>query len=80
MLPDLRHAKRAVHDRWNDIVLGGIRATDGMASFADVLSQPDSNDIHSYVIERALHEPGIVERLVEWFAENACIPPHWLTD
>ena len=80
MLPDLRHASRVVHDRWNDIVLGGIRAQGGMSSFADVLSQQESNEIHAYVIERALHDPSIFESGVAWFAENACLPSHWLTD
>jgi quinohemoprotein ethanol dehydrogenase len=80
MLPDLRYASREVHERWGDIVLGGTRAAQGMASFADVLSPKESDAIHAYVIERALHEPTAVESLVKWFGAYACMPVSWLVD
>ena len=69
-----------MHDRWNDIVLGGVRSADGMASFADMLSVNQSRQIHTYVIERALHEPTALESLASWGAEHFCIPVEWLTD
>jgi mono/diheme cytochrome c family protein len=80
MIPDLRYASREVHQSWGDIVLGGTRAAKGMASFADVLSQKESDAIHAYVIERALHEPTALESLVKWFGAYACMPVSWLVD
>jgi mono/diheme cytochrome c family protein len=81
LYPDLRHASRDSHARWNDIVLGGTRVAGGMASFADVISAEEAQTIHAYVIERARHEPGALERLAAWFAESPlCVPPSWLTD
>jgi quinohemoprotein ethanol dehydrogenase len=53
VVPDLRYASRETHASFNDIVLGGTRAHNGMASFADLLKADDVNAIHSYVIERA---------------------------
>lgn len=79
--PDLRYASREVHARWDDIVLGGIRAGDGMASFADVIDAPTSRAIQAYVIDRAHHDPGALERLVGWFAESPlCLPTSWMVD
>ncbi len=78
--PDLRYAAREVHDGWNDIVLGGKRASRGMASFADLLSEEDSAAIHAYVISRALHEPGLLERLLRFAGEHICLPVRWLVD
>jgi mono/diheme cytochrome c family protein len=79
--PDLRLASREVHARWDDVVLGGTRAADGMASFADVLSPADSQAIHAWVAERALAEPGLAQQALSWLAETPlCIPSTWLTD
>jgi PQQ-dependent dehydrogenase (methanol/ethanol family) len=80
MIPDLRFASRETHRRWGDIVLGGTRAAQGMASFADVLSQEESDAIHAYVVSRALHEPTATESLAAWFGEYACLPVTWLVD
>ena len=80
MIPDLRFASRDTHERWNDIVLGGTRAAQGMASFADVLSREESDAIHAYVIERALHEPTALESVAKWFGAYACVPVTWLVD
>ena len=41
------------HAEFNDIVLGGIRKDLGMASFKDLLSQPDVDAVHAYLIARA---------------------------
>jgi PQQ-dependent dehydrogenase (methanol/ethanol family) len=80
MIPDLRYASREVHESWNDIVLGGTRAAQGMASFADQLSADDARVIHAYVISRATHEPELVERIASWLGENACMPVMWVVD
>jgi mono/diheme cytochrome c family protein len=55
-LKDLRVMSRATHAQFNDIVLQGIRAAKGMASFADLLSAADVEAIHGYVIARALED------------------------
>lgn len=80
LYPDLRLATREVHDQWTSIVLGGIRQAKGMASFADALSLADAEAVHAYVIQRALAEPTLAERLVGWASEHACVPASWLTD
>ncbi len=53
VVPDLRYASRETHASFNDIVLGGTRAHNGMASFADLLNADDVSAIHAYVIQRA---------------------------
>ena len=80
LFPDLRYASRKTHAQWNEIVLGGIRAPRGMASFADVLDAKQARAIQAYVIERALHEPGVLEKAATWFAQHACLPSSWLAD
>jgi quinohemoprotein ethanol dehydrogenase len=50
---DLRHMMPATHTAFLDIVLGGTRAQNGMASFADVLSRDEAEAIHHYLIARA---------------------------
>jgi len=52
-IPDLRQMTEQTHAQFNDIVLGGIRLANGMASFADVLSEEDAEAIHAYIISRA---------------------------
>ncbi|MGH0030148.1 MAG: PQQ-dependent dehydrogenase, methanol/ethanol family [Myxococcota bacterium] len=81
LYPDLRHAKRAVHEAWDDVVLGGTRGKDGMASFADVLTKQDARAIHAYVSERALAEPALHQQALAWLVDSGlCIPASWLTD
>jgi PQQ-dependent dehydrogenase (methanol/ethanol family) len=81
LLPDLRFSSQETHARWNDIVLGGIRADAGMASFADVLMREDAEAIQAYVIAQAHREPGWLERAAAWLAEQgACIPAAWAVD
>ncbi len=80
LYPDLRFASREVHEQWNDIVLGGLRQAKGMASFADALTPADAEAIHAYVIQRALAEPNLPQRLLRWATHHACIPARWLTD
>ena len=54
-LPDLRKMTSGTHDIFNKIVLEGILGSNGMAGFADVLSEDDVDNIHHYVRARA-HE------------------------
>ena len=53
VVPDLRYASLDTHAHFADIVLGGIRAHMGMASFADLLNADDVRAIQAYVIRRA---------------------------
>ncbi len=80
LYPDLRTASPEVHASWNAIVLGGLRAGSGMASFADVLDAEGAAAVHAYVVERALHEPGALERAAAWAAQHACLPISWITN
>jgi quinohemoprotein ethanol dehydrogenase len=50
---DLRHMMPDTHAAFLEIVLGGSRARNGMASFADVLSKDEAEAIHHYLISRA---------------------------
>ena len=52
-IKDLRHMSPATHDDFLAIVLGGKRARQGMASFADVLGESEAQAIHAYLIARA---------------------------
>ena len=80
LYPDLKLASRETHDQWNDIVLGGVRQAQGMASFADLLSVEDAEAIQAYIIERALHEPGMAQQIFEWVTARTCVPAAWLAD
>jgi PQQ-dependent dehydrogenase (methanol/ethanol family) len=81
MLPDLRFSAPETHERWNDIVLGGIRADRGMASFADVLTPPDAEAIQAYVIAQAHRTPTWLESTATWLSERgACLPARWVAD
>jgi quinohemoprotein ethanol dehydrogenase len=52
-IKDLRHMSPATHGDFLAIVLGGKRAQQGMASFADLLSEGEARAIHAYLIARA---------------------------
>jgi quinohemoprotein ethanol dehydrogenase len=78
--PDLRTASAQTHDQWDAIVRGGIRTDKGMPSFADAVSADDAKAIQAYVLDRAWHEPGILEKLLGLVVDNACIPVSWMTD
>jgi quinohemoprotein ethanol dehydrogenase len=81
MLPDLRFSSRETHARWNDIVLGGIRADRGMASFADVLAPADAEAIQAYVIAQAHREPSRLESAARWlYEQGVCLPARWVAD
>jgi len=55
---DLRHIDAATHAKFKDIVLGGIYTQKGMASFKDVLSDQQAEQIHDYLIARANEDWG----------------------
>jgi cytochrome c553 len=78
--PDLRTASAETHEQWDAIVRGGIRTHRGMPSFADAVSAEDAKAIQAYVLDRAWHEPGILEKMLGVFVDNACIPVSWMTD
>ena len=52
-MPDLRRSSRAVHERWDAIVLEGERKALGMPGFAAAITPEDSRAIHAYVVSRA---------------------------
>ena len=52
-LPDLRYAVKGVHEHFDDIVLGGARASQGMPSFQKVFSADQVHAIHAYILARA---------------------------
>ena len=51
--PDLRWSSEQTHAMWQDIVLGGILAPLGMVSFADYVTEDDSEAIRQYVLAEA---------------------------
>ena len=55
---DLRHMSADTHKAFNDIVLGGARKDLGMASFADLLTPAQVDDVHAYLIARANEDWG----------------------
>ncbi len=55
VIADLRRMSQGSHDNFDDIVLGGLLASAGMASFSDALTPDDTKRIHNYVKARA-HE------------------------
>jgi quinohemoprotein ethanol dehydrogenase len=55
---DLRQMTRETHAAFNDIVLKGLRANKGMASFANLLTVEEVEAAHAYVISRAHEDWG----------------------
>jgi quinohemoprotein ethanol dehydrogenase len=51
--PDLRRLTPEKHDMFRDIVLGGAFATAGMEPFNDILTEPDVEAIHAYLINQS---------------------------
>jgi len=52
-IPDLRLMTDGTHQLFDQIVLEGVFAAKGMASFGDVLTQEDATRIHTYIRARA---------------------------
>ena len=80
IVPDLKRSKRSIHDAWQEIVRGGALIGGGMPSFAALLEPRDVDDIHAYVVSRAVHEPTWLEELALWASEHACLPAEWVAD
>ncbi len=80
LYPDLRHSSAEVHQIWPQIVLDGVFAGRGMASFADSLDADDVAAIHSYVINEALAAETFGRRLMDRLGQAICIPAEWLAD
>ncbi len=55
-IPDLRYSNPETHGAWPAIVLGGAKKATGMASFSDLLSATDAEQIHQFVIWRATED------------------------
>ena len=54
--PDLRRMGENVREHFQDIVRGGLLSDNGMASFADLVSEDDVDAILSYIQKRALED------------------------
>jgi quinohemoprotein ethanol dehydrogenase len=80
LYPDLRMSAPGIHEIWDDIVLGGALAGNGMAGFADVLTPADVRDIHSWVIDQAIRSTRWTRRALQAAADMICIPAEWLAD
>ncbi len=81
MLPDLRYSSAETHASWNDIVLGGTRIGQGMASYADALSPADAQAIRAYVLRRAHAGPSLAGQAMAWAAKQGfCVPTSWVVD
>ena len=52
-VPDLRYASKEVHQDFDNIVLGGSRASAGMPSFKGILNADQVHAIQAYVASRA---------------------------
>ena len=55
---DLRHMTPDTHAKFNAIVLEGLYLEKGMASFADILTPEQVEQIHHYLIARANEDWG----------------------
>jgi quinohemoprotein ethanol dehydrogenase len=51
--PDLRRLNPGLHAAFKDIVLHGVLAPAGMERFDDLLSEPDVDNIHAYLIDQS---------------------------
>ena len=43
----------ATYEQFDDIVLGGVYAHNGMAPFNDLLSKDDAEEIKAYILQQA---------------------------
>jgi glucose dehydrogenase len=53
LTPDLRYSGEAVHESWQDIIIGGVLKARGMISFAPYLGEEEAEDIRQYVLSEA---------------------------
>ena len=54
--PDLRRMNENTRQHFQDIVRGGMLKDNGMASFADLISEEEAEAIFSYVQKRAIED------------------------
>jgi len=52
-VPDLRYASKGAHEHFEEIVLGGARASLGMPSFQKILTAGQVRAIQAYILFRA---------------------------
>ena len=64
VIPDLRYLDEVGHKTFLGVILGGMHSEKGMASFKDVLSLEQANQIQSYIISRA-KLTGITQEVAE---------------
>ena len=67
----------ALYHRW---IPERMRTDREMPSFADSVSAEDAMAVHSYILDRAWHEPGLTEKRLDFAVERACLPVSWMTD
>ncbi len=53
VIPDLRYLDEVGHQTFLGVILGGMHSEKGMASFKDVLSLEQANQIQAYIISQA---------------------------
>ena len=53
VIPDLRYLDEVGHKTFLGVILGGMHSEKGMASFKDVLSLEQANEIQAYIISQA---------------------------
>ena len=53
VIPDLRYLDEVSHKTFLGVILGGMHSEKGMASFKDVLSLEQANQIQAYIISQA---------------------------
>ena len=63
IIPDLRMMTSATHQIFKNIVVDGVYAGKGMASFGDILNEKDTEMIRQYVISRALIDKAEAESI-----------------
>jgi alcohol dehydrogenase (cytochrome c)/quinohemoprotein ethanol dehydrogenase len=66
VLPDLRYSPALSNENvWNQIVHDGALKTQGMVSFASVLSQPEIDAVRAYVVHRANQDAAKEKKAVK---------------
>ena len=60
--PDLRYASKEIHQDFENIVLGGTRASAGMPSFKNILNAAQVRAIQAYIVARARESAKPPER------------------
>jgi quinohemoprotein ethanol dehydrogenase len=73
--PDLRALTPEKHAMWNAIVMGGLHWQQGMVGFGRELTQQQADDIHAYVIDRAIHAVEMREQEENHAEEKAAEAP-----